>query len=677
VEHSARIAPIADRISWATGPGDILKVVPELLAETPPMAELEDGPAILLSTPGPFLTGIVTFLCGCLEERSDGDALVDASEATVREDPAVQALLPLWLECGRPGSRIQSVPALAAIWASSALVSGNAPWLSRLPGPLVDRWRTAQASLHAASDEARYAGQRRIADRLSARLGASISLARASGVPLPAGGLVRRIMTNRLVFSYPHGHLDPRADLAEVAGLLRAPLDGAMLTHLFDAAEVAWTGIRERLAKHKSTPVDGVLHQLVGQGNATQAMLDPVAGAALIRCLPVLVGLQDLRSSGLDARVARGLLSEHALRPLAAAWTDLVGPVQIWSVLSALASLVTPIWPEAGGWQVRGRHHQPAASWSLRLPRTEASEHAVVAVRMSEILDAIRHHGPLARRMVQEQLRQVIQDFPGAEWAWVGDTGVVVFAGPERAVVFAERVHKAIPGPDGILSADDAGTPVAVSPDLRAGVGMAWGPVDGGTDGECTWLDGQAVGTAMALTGRGAPTLRADDPLNIRSAVGQPDGLRSHGIVADASLIEALQAAMSHPRHLQGTDEEVAGVGEDFLFYPVPYWWDDGSRVWVWLELGRRVRGGPAELAVFDRVMFRDIHSRDRALDRSDIQAEPERPAAEDAPGTAQPAAGGGWTSFDLKDRVESDPAHSEDPWASLESGPVVEIDDE
>ncbi len=678
MEHSARLAPIVDRVLWASGPEDLLRVVPELIVETPPLTMLEDGPGVLLSDPGPFLSGVTTYLCDCMEGLASRDPLIDASGIMVRQDPVVAALLPLFLECGRPGTRAQLVPAISLVWAASGLISGRAPWLGHLPGPLAQRWMVAQGKLESATDESRFESVRRIGDRLGARLGAAISLARVEGVAIPAGGLVRRIMTNPLVFAHPHGSLDPGEDLPEVAGLLNAPLDPDMLSHLFAAAELAWSGLRDRVARRKSTPVDSVLHQLAGQATAANALLDPIAGPVFIRSLPELVGVKHLRTSGLDARVARALLSEAALRPLAAAWADLITPLKTWDVVSALSSLVTPIWPTTGGWQIRGKYQRSGARWSLRVPSTRREDHAVVAVRMAEVVEAAKLTHERARDLVQARWRQQIGEFPDAVHTWTGDVGLAAFASPVKAVEFAERIHSSIPGPDGILREEGAGPVVAVSPDLRVGVGLAFGAVDGGTDGECTWLDGAAVGAALSLIGRGSPTLRTHDPLNIRRVVGEVDGLRSNGVASDPSLIQVLPASIVHPIHMHSSGDEAGGISEDFHFYPVPYWWDDGGRVWVWLELGSRLQGGPAELVVLNRVMFRDIHSRDVALQHSDLHDE-----SSAVPGLAesgpeledkQPPA---WHPFDAMEREGLTPTRTEDPWARLDANPVVEIDDE
>jgi hypothetical protein len=276
--------------------------------------------------------------------------------------------------------------------------------------------------------------------------------------------------------------------------------------------------------------------------------------------------------------------------------------------------------------------------------------------------------------------------YPGAVSTLAGDMGLAAFSDPERAVHFAEMVHCEIPGSDGILTQGDGGVQVAVPPDLRVGVGLAWGRVDGGTDGVTTWLEGPAVGTAMALMGQAGPTLRVNDPLSIRSAVGQADGLKSDGIVADRSLLDALLRTLRHPAHTHGSKEEVAGIAEDFRCYPVPYWWDDGSRVWIWLELGLRLSEGPAELTVVSRSMFKDIHNRDRELEHSDIAPPPgisftsEAPSRS-APEPAAPAAPADpakdWSPFDALGRGSLRSAGTTDPWAQIDDGPQLEIDDD
>jgi len=535
---------------------------------------------------------------------------------------------------------------------------------------------TAFGVLEALDRDQRFEVCRRIADRLSARMGAALTLCRQQGVDVPGRGLIREIMTNPLVFALPYGSLNPQNGLADVAGMLDNPIDGKMLGQMFRVVEVASSGIRSRVAKRKGSPLDNLLHHLTASSSAAAVLMDPVTGPAVVRSLSSLVGVKDLQEAGLDARVSKAMLADSALRPMASAWGELVGPVRAWGLISALASLVEPIWSEPNGWQVQGVHRPPAAKWSLRLPRSQVVEHSVVAVRFVELVAAAQIHGQGARPALKACWAKMVAKHPGVVDAWVADTAVAVFADPAEAVRFSESVHSELPGAEGIIRDPSTGAEFAVAPDMRVGVGLAWGRVDGGTDGALTWLNGPAVGEAVALAGRGSPSLRANDPLSIRRVAGQPDGLHSDGIVASGPFIACLQSCIAHPIHLFGSSEEVGGIADDFRFYPVPYWWEDGSRVWMWLELNGRGSAGPAELAVFNRVMFRDIHSRDLALERSDISAESVSGAGK-MPVSDEPDVGPAWNPFDALDRSESRDAGTTDPWAQLDAGPEVEIDDE
>ena len=179
---------VAERIGWAQSADDLIRLIPRLSQEAPPLAMLADGPAFLLGSPVPFLTGLVECVCDAVQSEQSYDTLIDASDTTVREDPLVQVLLALWSECGRAGARCQGVPTLAVVWAVSALVSGQAHWLNRLPGPLAYRWTEVQAQL---SGEGRAACLQKMTARIGARMGAAILLARGEGIEIPAGGLAR------------------------------------------------------------------------------------------------------------------------------------------------------------------------------------------------------------------------------------------------------------------------------------------------------------------------------------------------------------------------------------------------------------------------------------------------------------------------------------------------------
>jgi hypothetical protein len=80
-------------------------------------------------------------------------------------------------------------------------------------------------------------------------------------------------------------------------------------------------------------------------------------------------------------------------------------------------------------------------------------------------------------------------------------------------------------------------------------------------------------------------------------------------------------------------------------------------------------------LIVFSRVMFRDIHSRDRDLERSDIQEPPSETEQASPSVEVAPADKPGWSPFDAIGRASG--VANADPWAQLDGEPDVEFDDE
>lgn len=661
---------LVDRLDWAAGTDQVLAVMPRLADELPPLEWLDQAPAILLPTPLPLLTGLLSAMCDALESVGTPDPLVDSAPAEAGKDPLVASLLALWLQCGRPGCRSQAVPALALAWAASGLVAGQAGWIRRIPAPLAERWTAASRVLEQAGSEAHI---RMLSERLGARLGAAQGLAIAAGVGLSGQTITRAIMTNPLMIACPAQSMEPLEDLARVGALLQTELDPALMGALFPVAQVAWRGVSDRVRTRSASSLDSVLSQLIGPGGAPAALMDPIVGPALIRALPELVQPADLRSAGLEPRVAKAMLSERALRPLSAAWVDLVTPLRTWGVLSTVVSWVTPIWSTGSGVEVKDREHPPSARWSLRLPRIGTRPHAVVAVRLSGLIEAAEVE--CAREGMATIWRTLVEAEADAVGMMVHDTGIAVFTCPERAAHFAHSAHQKLPGNLGIMTHPISGEELAVPPDMRVGIGLAWGEVDGGTDGAGVWFEGRAVAAAVALMGQARPSLRTQDPLGIRAAVGQPDGLRSDGIVAESSFIEALKERLEPALHRRGSTDMVGGVGEDFRFYPVPYWWEAAAEVWMWVQLESRGEAGAAELIVFSRVMFRDIHSRDRDLERSDIREPPsEIDQAPPSVGVA-PADKPGWSPFDAIGR--GGVVANADPWAQLDGEPEVEFDDE
>jgi hypothetical protein len=687
MEVADRMGPILGSCQWAGGMDDLLRVVPELAEELPPMervpGSLVRGNAIPLPGASAVLAGVASFLCGVLEDPDSVDNLVDAREASVRDDPVVHALVAMWRDADRPGSRVLVLPALAAAWSLSGLVGGEPDLVAHLPGPLASRCVDRTRQLHEANAAEAAVLEARLAARLAARVGAAITLARSSGVPVPAGGIVRRLLTNPLVSLYRMDRLDPEANFVHVCRILRSPMDPAMVEMLFAAGKLAWSAVNQRLAGRKPRPVDRLIGAISVPGDSSSVLLDPELSPALIRCLADLIDARSLRSHGFDSRHAKRLLTDQALRPLSAAWGDVVGSLRTWTVLSAVVDRIAPLWSGMEGDEEVTEPIAISARWSLRVPSGLGlrQDHAIVAVRFADLVDITQPNPDRARAILRRVTASVVSGFPDGLWTWMGDYGLAAFPTAGTAIRFGEAIRSTIPGPEGILEDTVNGSPLVVRPGLQLSIGMDWGRVDGGTDGATTWLEGPAVSGAIELTGGGAPTMSMHDPLEIRSATSEHAGLRSQGVIATPSFVAAIERGLSSEVHRFGEDTEAAGVSVDFRLYPVSSWWERDGTVRMWVEMGDRRRGGPAELICLNRLMFRDIHRRDQGatglaplvesepepqLDFVDDETDVSISSSKEAPE---------WDPFLSGDRPVKRKRSVDDLWTSLSEEPDVEVD--
>ncbi len=689
MEVADRLRPILTRCEWAGSIEALLGIVPELAEEIPPLERVPgsrvDGPGIPLPGASSVLAGVATFMCSTLEDTKVVDGLVDARESSVRDDPVVHALVTMWQDADRPGSQVMILPALSAAWALSGLLGEDAELMGHLPGPLATRCVERLRQLRGTYASATLGIESRLASRLSARVGAAITLSRTGGVNIPAGGVIRRILMNPLVSLYRPQRLDPRRDFVRVCNLLRAPMDPGLVELLFEAGKLAWSEVNQRIAGRKPRPVDRLLGTMRTPGDATSVLLDPMLGPGLLRCLGDLVDVKTLRGVGFDARMAKQLLNDQALRPLSGAWGDVVRPLRSWRVLSAVVDQIAPLWSGTEGDEEVTQPRSISARWSLRVPGGLGvrPHHAVVATRFADIISSSQSSPERTRAVLRRVWDAKLREVNDALWAWTADVGIAVFPSPSSALLFAESLRNSIPGAEGMLNDVVEGPPVVIHPGLRLAIGMDWGRVDGGTDGLTTWLEGPAVTGAMQLLGAGPPVESVNDPLGIRSVTTELTGLKSQGILASSNFVRSTERGITSSVHRHGDEVEVAGASTDFRLYPVPMWWESAGTVRMWVELGVRRCDGPAELVVMNRLMFRDIHRRDSEMDPAPVSGDVEATGQygcvdDDTDVIVQKGRGNdSWDPFLSGDRVvQKTRTLSDDPWGGMDSEPDLEIDE-
>jgi hypothetical protein len=629
MDTAQRIADLLQTCVWVKEPAVAVQILPSFAEDVPGLVALpgqrQDGqPSLPLScvpaVAGPLARVLAT--AGLAAAREDGAARVDQlDDASLMADPLVLACAALLREAAVPGLRAHAAPALALAWAAPRMLGGEA---RHLPGVDPDDLRGLDqlvGFLGGLDPVARGAALHRVGWELSGRLAAAVGAAARAGLPVPAGGLLRALASNRLLLAYPRGTLDREPALEEVAGLLGAGLDARMAGAAVAAARAALEASAERRSKGKAEGIDLALAaHLPGGDDPMRALLHPVAGPLLLGSLGSLVGARELKKAGLDGGTAKALLKPAAHRALAAAWGDISGPLRAWDVLSALVDRVLPLRRKDGCWAAGGGALRGVERWDMLVPGGRPpEERCVVAVRLTAL-----------RRAVDEAARTVPGlDGAGAiERAWTdlvseagvpvaclsADHGLAAFSAPQSAVRFALRAAAALSGPREVL-AGPTDIRLTLPDGARPAVGVALGSIRGGTDGDRTVLGGAAVAQALALTGAGGLSGIATDPSGLRRAAVGGSGLQSEGIVVDPEVSARMLGWLRQsgaPLHLDGEATPVGGLGEDFRATPVRGWWDAGKPgIVVFIRLAD-APDAAVELLPLDAEELAGFHAVDR-----------------------------------------------------------------
>ena len=402
----------------------------------------------------------------------------------------------------------------------------------------------------------------RISDSVSARVSAAVTLSGCAG-----GGLVRRMIANRLLWAVDHDRFDPLTDVPLAASVLGSPLDENVVRIVQSVVRCAVEVSTQRLSSRKVRPADLMVEHLL-KGTVGDPLLNVGVGEMLVRLLPELIEPKTLKGKVAEHRQASRYLEHTAVRPLTGAWGELVRELSAWDVMASFVSGFVPVWRTEKGWALEREKLADAERWSLRIPRAEPDrEHTVVAVWLGGLISVAGGH-PEARNVVKQRWLGMVPE--GAVHTWMADHGLVVFQNPAEAIRFGVGVNRTFLGADGLLVAGDV--QIALQPGARVSVGIAKGSILGGTRDGHVMIDGPAVSLALDLACREMPIHLKNDPLQIRR-IGIGDlGMESSGVACARDVMTDAWNRWPGSLHRYGDGRDVAGIAEDFENYPVEGW---------------------------------------------------------------------------------------------------------
>ncbi len=543
-------------------------------------------------------------------------AITEGDDSALLADPLVRTLLELLCRAAPFGRARVDVPGLVLARVCSQVMACRSRELPGLSVSTVRDLDEMAGRISSRPPAERGALLSRLSFEISARAGAAFSLAGRSGLRVAGGGVTRQLLSEPLLLCFPRGTLDQGRGLDELAELAGLPLPEGTADELVRACDVALKAHRERVDK-QPLAIDLALISMLGTvTDPLTALLHPVRGPLLIGGLPELAPQKAYKKAGVGGAMLKGIRGRLGCRALASVWSDLLKRLLVWDLLSVVCARVRDV----PGKVLRDRFLQPR----LAAP----SRGFVAAVGLTPLRTHLATRSDWQTGVVTEAWAGICSDDAVALSAGVADHGVAVLDSARAAALFAFAALKAMGGPRQLPLVPTREF-AAIPPQVRPSVGLAVGPVTGGTDGERDLPAGPAVGEAIALSGSGPLDLDAGDSLDVRRAQVGASGLRSEGVVCSAAFFEALlKEVRDSSAGLRVAGQGGAGVGDfcaDFECYPVRAYWGVPSEIVVAIALAEGA--APAvELRVMDVESLTDFHLADAELARRS------RPAPSAAP---------------------------------------------
>lgn len=458
-----------------------VRVVPALLEGLPPTQVMARGPRI------PSGCGEALGLARLLPLLTAAAAAEHTEPLPGVTDPFVVDLSALVAEGARHSAGAAVVPLLEVLHAAAE--AQTAPGI---------------AELHTGDPVVSGASLRRVSVAVQGRLAAACTrVSEHERVPALAWALSRA----RLLPIYPRGTLDREVPWARVAAVLDVPVPPGTVEAVEAALKLTVKGVMERRAAGKSTPEDAAIllrhltpaRLAAGVDEAAgQLLLDPDALAAILPGLARFTDAKALAAVGVDSARASRLLTPAGGVATASALAEVIEALREWDVLSQIVAAIAP-----------------APVRALAVPRGVQSRAAVVLVGLSRLrADAG------GATTVEQGWRELRQRAEAGVTADYGYAGLAAFPDPVEALRFALAATRRLEG---------------------APISMAWGVIQGGTDGRRTTVSGPAVEGAIRWLAAGPLPARAgadEGPTRLRVNGGWLCGT---GFAIEAGAAEALQ----------------------------------------------------------------------------------------------------------------------------------------
>ena len=630
MDVDARLESLLTATRWVRDARTAHALVPSIATAAPPLVAVADQrsdrePVVPVLDAQVLIDPLLDLLAevGAAMVAGAPSAPVESlSDEALRADPLVMALRDHVSRGGAGGLGRGAVPALTLAWASGRLLQGE-----DLAGLSVEPARKRALSelrgwLARQEPAARGAALSTITWEMSGRMAAALQLARQADPHARADALSRAVLSRPALLGVSRRTWAEQPDFVLLGALMGIEADPGPLQWVQPALRAAVQASDARAAKGKATGADAALteaRRATGDPAGVERLaFHPVHAAYALGALPDLVTAKDLKAVGVPADPARLMIQRPGALALAAAWSELLGPLLEWDLLSALIDRVVPIWRDTSGAVVSAKG---PVRGGVRLgmlaprPKEETEACAVVAIRLTELQSSLRGAlgapcpGAAAAAFAAVARAQMVPAH-----AVVADHGVAAFRDTTAALDFALTARAALAGP---RAAHVGGVEVSLSADASVSVGLARGVVTGGSDGLRAVLGGPGVGEAVGLTGNGpSPLIANGDTLGVRRAGLSAAGFANGGVVCSGDFLSVTLDALRRKRaalHVQGEAGSAGGLAKDFQLYPAVAWWDlDDERAVLALAFADPPGNGPAaELQVLPADALRELHRSD------------------------------------------------------------------
>ena len=607
------------------------KVSPDLCLDAPALCSIQgdEGGDLLSLLPAPCLADladpVVAVLTQVLESAiSEGERENFSSfgPAEWARDRVASRIARLVVEAARVSPRATGVPFLAL----SRLTSGL---LSREPGGPVPSAALARSLDALVELDAPRQGEilALVAWSLSARCSAAWGLAAQVDPAIRPTRFYQAMVRSRLAFVRRCS--DPLPPTSLLLGALDLASDPALLDALRLVVEQGLAAIEARLVENRASAAErqlaAMIQPLTPAGlpvdrRAKASSFIPAIATTYLMRLADHAKPKDLQKVGIDRKRARQLLDPQALHAISATLHDLLTAIQLWDLVGGLQALVVP--PES----VRSSSWKRSVQPRLLVPRASqgGAEVHVVALRLGELRawaleEARRQADPLIPAALEAAMDRAVSIACDADALRqsAGSHELFFLHSASAALSVAHRLAEALTPPLP-LEFGPLRTGLSIARGPGVGVGLATGPVHGGTDGERVTLLGACLEEAVGLTGIAAPVRIPQDPLHVRHATVTLGGLVSHGLLASPAFVEALveeARRYGRPFDLPGPGHEIAEIQAPFNAYSVAGAQEGrGGMVTVLLPLDPDSARSPTEILILKAEAFRDFHKHDRAL---------------------------------------------------------------